>query len=126
MIAQIKRMFTLAGNLLLVSKPCRANNSVWPDMDIEIKAWQVMELEESRKCLLQENQRLTESMSGLQSQIQNLENRITSACMSPLGAMVRFLCPMHILDGSYYIMLFWCISRRSLMRVLNNIFDSRE
>ncbi|XP_057513571.1 uncharacterized protein LOC130795444 isoform X5 [Actinidia eriantha] len=48
---------------------------------------QVVELEESRKCLLQENQWLTESMSGLQSQIQNLENRITSACASPLGAM---------------------------------------
>ncbi|XP_057477290.1 golgin IMH1-like isoform X2 [Actinidia eriantha] len=44
---------------------------------------QVMELEESRNYLLQENQRLTESMSGLQSQI----NRITSGCMSPLGAM---------------------------------------
>ena len=126
MPAQIKWMFALAGNLLLVYKPCRANNSIWPDMDIEIKAWQVMELEESGKCLLQENQRLTEIMSGLQSQIQNLENIINSACTSPLDAMVQFLCPMHILDGSYYIMLFWCISRRSLMRVLNNIFDSRE
>ncbi|GFY82495.1 hypothetical protein Acr_02g0007350 [Actinidia rufa] len=60
---------------------------------------QVVELEESRKCLLQENQWLTESMSGLQSQIQNLENRITSACTSPLGAMVNELCVELDLQG---------------------------
>ncbi|KAL6998534.1 hypothetical protein U1Q18_008662 [Sarracenia purpurea var. burkii] len=60
-------------NLSLVCKRYRESSSVCSDREIKIKAWQVMELEESRNNLLQENQRLTESMFGLQSQIQTLE-----------------------------------------------------
>ncbi|GMY25733.1 golgin subfamily A member 2 isoform X2 [Fagus crenata] len=43
---------------------------------------QVMELEEFRNNLLQENQRLMEITSGLQSQIQNLERSISSTSSS--------------------------------------------
>ncbi|KAI8007450.1 DNA mismatch repair protein MLH3 [Camellia lanceoleosa] len=57
-------------------------------MNIEIKAWQVMELEESSKYLLRENQQLAESTSGLQSQIQNLEKSIASAHISTMQPMV--------------------------------------
>ncbi|XP_065852322.1 uncharacterized protein [Euphorbia lathyris] len=39
---------------------------------------QVVELEESRKSLMKENQQLMESMSGLQLQLQNLETSIAS------------------------------------------------
>ncbi|KAG5550786.1 hypothetical protein RHGRI_015672 [Rhododendron griersonianum] len=55
--------------------------------DIEIKAWQVMELEESRNSLLQENLRLTEIISGMQSQIQSLEKSIVSSCALPVALM---------------------------------------
>ncbi|XP_062166156.1 uncharacterized protein LOC133872603 isoform X2 [Alnus glutinosa] len=43
---------------------------------------QVVELEEFRSNLLQENQRLNEIISGLQSQIQNLERNISSTSSS--------------------------------------------
>ncbi|CAL5335313.1 unnamed protein product [Camellia sinensis] len=52
----------------------------------------VMELEESGNYLLRENQQLAESMSGLQSQIQNLEKSIASAHTSTLQ-------PMHASGG---------------------------
>lgn len=52
-----------------------------------------MELEESRNSLLQENLRLTEIISGMQSQIQSLEKSIVSSCALPVGLMVCFLCP---------------------------------
>ena len=42
-------------------------------MEIKNKAWQVAELEESRKILLLENQQLKENLSGLQAKIGNLE-----------------------------------------------------
>ncbi|KAI8557257.1 hypothetical protein RHMOL_Rhmol05G0322000 [Rhododendron molle] len=48
---------------------------------------QVMELEESRNSLLQENLRLTEIISGMQSQIQSLEKSIVSSCASPVALM---------------------------------------
>ncbi|KAL7248734.1 hypothetical protein ACSBR2_003476 [Camellia fascicularis] len=47
----------------------------------------VMELEESSNYLLRENQQLAESMSGLQSQIQNLEKSIASAHTSTMQPM---------------------------------------
>uniref|UniRef100_A0A2P2PDE8 Uncharacterized protein n=1 Tax=Rhizophora mucronata TaxID=61149 RepID=A0A2P2PDE8_RHIMU len=43
---------------------------------------QVVELEESRKGLLKENQQPRESISGLQSQVQNPEMSISSAKIS--------------------------------------------
>lgn len=52
---------------------------VWPDMEIENKAWQVMELEKSRHQLLQENQQLKEDISSLQSQCQNLQSSTVSS-----------------------------------------------
>ncbi|CAL5390036.1 unnamed protein product [Camellia sinensis] len=52
----------------------------------------VMELEESGNYLLRENQQLAESMSGLQSQIQNLEKSIASAHTSTMQ-------PMHASGG---------------------------
>lgn len=48
---------------------------------------QVMELEESRNSLLQENLRLTEIVSGMQSQIQSLEKSIVSSCAVPVATM---------------------------------------
>ncbi|XP_022734550.1 protein hook homolog isoform X5 [Durio zibethinus] len=46
--------------------------------DITRLKMQVVELEESRSKLLQENQQLTENVSGLQLYIQNLERNMTS------------------------------------------------
>ncbi|KAG5550787.1 hypothetical protein RHGRI_015672 [Rhododendron griersonianum] len=48
---------------------------------------EVMELEESRNSLLQENLRLTEIISGMQSQIQSLEKSIVSSCALPVALM---------------------------------------
>lgn len=49
------------------------------DMEIENKAWQVMELEKTRHHLLQENQQLKEDISSLQSQCQNLQSSTVSS-----------------------------------------------
>jgi len=51
----------------------------------------VVELEEFRSNLLQENQRLNEIISGLQSQIQNLERNISSTSSSDEPKKVCFL-----------------------------------
>lgn len=83
----------MAPHLYLFYKPSRSSCSICSDTDIEIKAWQVMELEESRNSLLQENLRLTEIVSGMQSQIQSLEKSIVSSCAVPVATMVSFLCP---------------------------------
>ncbi|XP_058214794.1 uncharacterized protein LOC131326176 isoform X3 [Rhododendron vialii] len=48
---------------------------------------EVMELEESRNSLLQENLRLTEIISRMQSQIQSLEKSIVSSCALPVALM---------------------------------------
>lgn len=61
------------------------------DMDIKIKAWQVVELEELRNSLLQENQLLTENISGLQSQILNLERTAVVPQSSNDSKMVSYL-----------------------------------
>ena len=68
------------------------------DREIKNKAWQVMELEEFRNNLLQENQRLMEITSGLQSQIQNLERSISSTSSSDeLKKVCLYLLGRHIL-----------------------------
>lgn len=43
-------------------------------MELKNKAWQVVELEESRNGVLQENLRLKENISSLQLQIKDLQS----------------------------------------------------
>lgn len=49
------------------------------DTGIKNKAWQVMELEEFRNSILQENQLLKENISSLHLQIKELEESASSS-----------------------------------------------
>lgn len=47
---------------------------IFSDVELKNKAWQVVELEESRNNVLQENQQLLENVSSLQFQIKDLHS----------------------------------------------------
>ena len=71
------------------------------DMEIKNKAWQVMELEEFRINILQENQLLKERVSSLHLQIKELEESVSSAHASTEITKVCFLHPLfpgHVLN----------------------------
>lgn len=59
-------------------------------MEIKTKAGQVLELEQSRDNVVQENQQLMENSSSLQLQIKNLES-VSSTPSSDELAKVGFL-----------------------------------
>lgn len=59
-------------------------------MEIKTKAWQVLELEQSRTNLVQENQQLMGNLSTLELQIKDLES-VSSTRSSVEVAKVSFL-----------------------------------
>lgn len=59
-------------------------------MENKTKAWQVLELEQSRDNLVQENQQLMGNLSSLELQIKDHES-VSSSRASVEGAKVSFL-----------------------------------
>lgn len=59
-------------------------------LEIKIKAWQVTELEQSREGLLKEKQQLTEIVSSLKLEINNLKNAAGFPQSSENNKAVRY------------------------------------